>query len=409
MSLPFFALSQLLSQRKPTPSALPLVPLPGDPLADDFNLIRVPQMRAEDPDFLQFRLSPLNQRQQALQAQLQQAQALMQGSGQRHVSTAGTILGGIGDILRAGVGSYRQGKIQEQLEGLAKERAAAVEAFGLNPSESAVPRDESRRGRLLQRTLQSGQETFQAEQQDKRLKAEAKQGALNRALQRELEEGRTTRATDAAGKEDEQRRVKLEEQLRNEFQKLPPAVKAEQVVTAYRQVVSAAPTGVGDLQRIFAFVNLIDPGVAVRQEDVVNVGKTGGLPGQAQAYFNQLTAQGTLSPDVRRQMEESGRSVAQARLESYRDARTTYEGLARQYGVDPTRAVPDIGLRLDTPPAQQQAPQQPQMGATPAPAPGGVVGPGDPRNIVETRVLEDGTEIVIYADGRAVKRVPRRQ
>lgn len=249
--------------------------------------------------------------------------------------------------------------------------------------------------RGLQRALQASQQDFQRGQQAEEFAFQGKQRGLDRALQRGLETDRTKRAAKDAEADAAKQRFKIEADLRNEFQKLPPAVKAEQVVTAQRQLVSAKPNGVGDLQRIFAFVNLIDPGVAVKQEDVINVGKTGGLPGQAQAYFNQLTAQGTLSADVRKQMEEAGRSIAQAKLKSYNAVRSTYEGLATQYGVDPARAVPNIGLSLDDDPAT--APTPPPGPATP---PQTTIVPKDFMKDIATKVTAGDVDYYQHKDGR---------
>jgi hypothetical protein len=215
-------------------------------------------------------------------------------------------------------------------------------------------------GQRANRAFQRDMDTTQAQRMDANAlrqrgwqvedrKSQERQAAANRALEREAmglkaAQDKAKSEADVAGKN-----AKLERDLAGEFYKLPAVQQAQIITQSHRQLKAASPTGVGDLQKIFAFTNLIDPGSVVKQEDIHNVANTGGLPGAAEAYYKRLMANGTLPDEVRKQLDAEADVIVAQRMRGYEDARKAYSGLAQQYGVDPARAVPDLNLGLPAP------------------------------------------------------------
>lgn len=383
MSLPPLAfLAQALQRRgagAATPTAQPAIASKEDLLAalqGDLQPGRVPTMRSEDPDFLEQQLGPINQEQEALKAQLEQAQALMQGSGRQYTTPLGAGLGGLADALRAGVGAYRQGRAQEQMGELAKRRGAVVEAFGMNPSASAVQRDEARRGRLLQRALQGSQQEFQAGQQEQRLEAEAEQQRLSRALQERMEGARAGRAQKQAEDAAAEERRKGEDALRRELGGLPEVKSFAEIDANYQAFKGAVKdtSGAGATTAIFTFMKLIDPGVAVMEGDVERIRKSAGPAAAYANIYDQVLKGNTLPPQVRKDLEAQADAIYKIRSDALTQRLGEYAEFARTRGLSPE------AVRLRRVPATQALPVdaagQPTIDtapATPAVQPGATI------------------------------------
>lgn len=344
-------------------------------------------------------LGGIDQRQAALQRQMQTAQALRQGSGRRATTPLGAILSGVADAGGAIGGSVIEERAARQMAELGKQRETGRQAFlsgvtqadqtgrqqeagALLSSRPFVPFADDYNAQSLTMRDTAAQAGAQQRQQDARslavlsgdpvLKqwaamqapagggdglaeqrldlsrqrlglaqdAEArKASALEKTLGFKEQQARDQKA--AADARAAAKRVAdaqdKEEGLRKEYTGNTAYKQAQAAVAGLRQIEAAQNNGIGDIQRIFAFVNLIDPGSVVRDSDVATLGRAGGLPGQAQAMFNQLTAQGSLSEDVRRQIVESARSIKQARIGSADAVKETLRGIATQYGINPDR------------------------------------------------------------------------
>ncbi len=74
-------------------------------------------------------LGSMDEKGQALDLQMQQAQELARPKSGRHSSVAGTVIGGLGDLLGAGVGAYGQYKTREQQQELLDQKEAARKKY----------------------------------------------------------------------------------------------------------------------------------------------------------------------------------------------------------------------------------------------------------------------------------------
>jgi hypothetical protein len=196
-------------------------------------------------------------------------------------------------------------------------------------------------------------------------------------------------ASDAA--KDAQNKIKLEGATRKEFQALPAYKNYQIVATALDQMTGAfkAGTGAGDIAGITTFMKSIDPATGVKDQEFNNAQNSGGVFDKAQAAIQQVQSGVKLTPEQRKEFIAIARSNAAALKKTHDAALARYQGLATSYGLAPERvAAPASTINLEEPPP-----------LPPAPSPSGKVGPGDPRNIKETRTLKDGRTLVIFADG----------
>lgn len=192
-------------------------------------------------------------------------------------------------------------------------------------------------GARLRTALQTSQQQFQGQE-----------GARDRGLRRalaDLEMGAQKERADAAAKLAAQKQgMETEEGLRKELMGNPVTKAAQEVASAFRNIQGAPGGGAGDMSLLYSYLRLLDPGSTVREGEFATAGKAGGLPGQLQGYFNQLTAQGFLDDATRQQIKSEAGRLFQTRVKGYGQLKDSYRGLATGAGVDPSRVAPDIGL-----------------------------------------------------------------
>jgi hypothetical protein len=232
------------------------------------------------------------------------------------------------------------------------------------------------------------------------------QAAQRMQQQKDMADNKAKSAADAASGKATQQGYAMEDKLRKEFQALPAYKNYQTVATAYDSMRQAAAldSPQGDLTLITTFMKSIDPSTGVKDQEFNNAQRAGGMFDKAQAAYEYVVTGKRLTPAMRNGFMDAARHNVNAFKGQHDSALTNYKKLAEGYGVDPERVAMPVGLDLDAP-AQSDA-------ATPSslpPAPGGRVGPGDPRNVLSTETLADGTIITTYGNGRIVKRTPKRK
>lgn len=253
--------------------------------------------------------------------------------------------------------------------------------------------------RGLQRALQASQQGFSAEQSGLDRSARAREGGLNRALKSKAMGLKALADKDKADRDGKSGALKAETDLRDRFLGLPETKSAMEISHALRNIKGASANGAGDIRLLYSYLKILDPGSTVREGEFATAGKSGGLPGQLQGYFNQLTAQGILPDAVRKQVREEGTALASERLKGFSSVRHSFRGLAEQQGLDPNRVDIDLGL-----PSFDEAPvpvpsAHGTKGTARADATGGAVAPRDPRNLVKKESTPEGTTLYYYANG----------
>jgi hypothetical protein len=101
----------------------------------------------------------------------------------------------------------------------------------------------------------------------------------------------------------------------------------------------AAPGGAGDLNIVYSYAKVMDPGSVVRESEVQMSQGTGGLGDQINGYIQSLRNGGRLTPNVRNRLLREIESSAGVMREAYRQARKQYWRNAEDYGFEPTRII----------------------------------------------------------------------
>lgn len=292
-------------------------------------------------------LSGKQDQQALLEQQLAQAEALRDSSGPRRTSIGGQLFGGVAGAVRGVAGNQRAARAREALGANSQQQSAARQAYVAQALGASTPEAKQR---LIAMGLLSGDATLgkyaQSELDSQKLKdtqaftekikgLEFGHDSSENKLNRDLEREKMTAAEKAAQAKADADRLKTGEDLRSEFNRLPQTQRLVLIKEAVQQIQNAAPGGAGDLALIYGISNALDPGAVVRESDVTTVGKTGGLPGVAQGYFNQLTAQGFLSDDVRANIKKEALSILGSREKAFEPTRNYYRSEASRRGLNP--------------------------------------------------------------------------
>lgn len=135
------------------------------------------------------------------------------------------------------------------------------------------------------------------------------------------------------------------------------------VMSMYQNVQSAAakPSAAGDLSMIFAFMKMLDPGSVVREQEFANAQNAAGVPDRIRNMWNRALEGERLNPNQRADFLNQARQLASSAQNRLTSATREYQGIADQYGYDPSRATGmadfrDVSASAAT--ASSAAPQQ---------------------------------------------------
>ncbi len=129
--------------------------------------------------------------------------------------------------------------------------------------------------------------------------------------------------------------------LRKEFEARPEIKNFREVVSSYRQIREAAQQGTaaGDLQMIFSYMKMLDPGSVVREGEFANAQNTAGIPDRVRNAYNRALSGQRLNPNQRKEFMASAGSVVLARRKDYEALSSQYRGIASDYGANPDRVA----------------------------------------------------------------------
>lgn len=172
--------------------------------------------------------------------------------------------------------------------------------------------------------------------------------------------GQTIRQSDTRGVN-----FQDENSLRSQYQALPEVRNYQSVAPMVQSALHAAPGGAGDLNIVYGFAKVMDPGSVVREGEVQMSQGTGSLGEQIQGYIQRIRSGGSLPPSVRQRLLTEIQTRADAYRAAYRQFRKQYWQDAERYGFSP-QAV--IGNDIDE--AYQAGPNAPagSLGAPAAPS-----------------------------------------
>jgi len=133
--------------------------------------------------------------------------------------------------------------------------------------------------------------------------------------------------------------------LRKEFNKLPEVTNFGLVRTAAETVGAAVrdPSAVADQELVRRAVQLIEPGMAVREGEQAAVAASQSIPEQLKGQLSKvLEGQGSLGPKVREGIINIARRSYEANSRAYNQAKGFYETLAKDRNL-PTSAISYLG------------------------------------------------------------------
>lgn len=105
------------------------------------------------------------------------------------------------------------------------------------------------------------------------------------------------------------------------------------------QNASQNPSAAGDLSLIFAYMKMLDPGSVVREQEFANAQNAAGVPDQIRNAYNRAISGERLNPQQRADFVNQARQLAGAAQDRITAVTREYQGIADQYGWDPTRAT----------------------------------------------------------------------
>lgn len=130
-----------------------------------------------------------------------------------------------------------------------------------------------------------------------------------------------------------------ENTLRDQYQTLPAVRDYQTVLPMYQTAMRAAPGGAGDLNLVYAFAKVMDPGSVVRESEVQMSQNTGGLGERINGYLASLRNGGSLQPSVRQRIISEIENRIQQYSVAYRGTRKDYWRRAEDYGFSPERIL----------------------------------------------------------------------
>jgi len=178
------------------------------------------------------------------------------------------------------------------------------------------------------------------------LKMQREQLGLQRermGLERSKEMRKMTEAQQERLTKDAKYKTDLESKLRKELNADPETKEAIQVRNMYRNVEQAAkdPSAAGDLNLIFSYMKLLDPGSVVREGEFANAQNSAGVPDRVRNYYNRSLSGERLNVNQRKDFVEQARKIYAGRAANMSDRYKYYEDLAQRQGLDIKNIVYD--------------------------------------------------------------------
>jgi hypothetical protein len=136
-----------------------------------------------------------------------------------------------------------------------------------------------------------------------------------------------------------------EQGLRKEFEGLPEVKTYKQAYPTYAAIKDAVGrnTTQSDINLVYGIAKLYDPNSVVREGEYATVANSPNIPERIKGYAQYLSGGGRLSPEIKKQiMDEATGRIGTFQAEAGK-ARKSYEGIAKQRGMNPASVFADMG------------------------------------------------------------------
>jgi hypothetical protein len=157
------------------------------------------------------------------------------------------------------------------------------------------------------------------------------------------------------------------EDLRQNFIKETDQFRVTSEALDRLKIGSKANNKQGDTAMLYAYMKIINPGLAVREGGVLDLEQERSLPQIAQGMYRKLVSGDRLSPQERTEMLKTGKDMYAGNEKRYKQTRAQYETLAQQYEIDLGKyPLPEFGALPDevAPPAGEVATDIPKSSET---------------------------------------------
>lgn len=136
-------------------------------------------------------------------------------------------------------------------------------------------------------------------------------------------------------------KVKDETALRKEYEGLNPTKEFDKLNANYGRIRASVdkPSASGDIALIFSFMKMLDPQSTVREGEFATAEQAGGVPARVLNLYNSVVNGERLAPEVRKDLVTRAEKLFSTATETMATVNERYEGLASQYGYDPSRVV----------------------------------------------------------------------
>lgn len=137
---------------------------------------------------------------------------------------------------------------------------------------------------------------------------------------------------------------KGESDLRKEFTGNAEVKDFGKQASAFGRVIASAenPSAAGDLALIFNYMKVLDPGSTVREGEFATAQNAAGVPGRVISLYNNLIKGERLNPEQRGDFVQRSRMLFQQAERGFQGIRNQYADIAKDYGYDLERTVPDL-------------------------------------------------------------------
>ena len=134
-----------------------------------------------------------------------------------------------------------------------------------------------------------------------------------------------------------------EAKLRGEFTKATKDFVT--VRDAFGRVAASAqdPSAAGDLALIFNYMKVLDPGSTVREGEFATAQDAASVPERIRNVYNRVLSGQRLGDDQRKDFVSRAQRLYEQQQDFFTQTSDRYGGLARSYGLDPSRVVYDLG------------------------------------------------------------------
>jgi hypothetical protein len=134
-----------------------------------------------------------------------------------------------------------------------------------------------------------------------------------------------------------------ENTLRDEF--LQQTSDFRTIRSAYNKIMSTADNGAGDMSLLYQYVKLLDPGSVVRESEFATAAASGSFGEQIQGAVQKLQSGARLASTLRDSFRAEAKNIYEQSQSSAQQTEQQYRNLAKDYGLDPNRVIPNTSSR----------------------------------------------------------------